>query len=395
MADHTADRMDAAAAPPLTGKNHKPRPEPEERDRVGTQAGTPRGKPPRNRPRRGPATTNGTGLLGGTTARTLGLLAAVVLLAAVALASVLIGYQQLTPEELHLAYAGYTGSDTDLVVRHLRVPRTLAGLFVGAALGAAGVIVQGVTRNPLGDPGLLGINAGAALAAVLAISALGATALLGYVGFAFLGAALAACVVYTVGSLGPDGATPVKLALAGVAISAMLGSMTSAIVLQDRATLDEYRFWVVGSLVGADSTSLPQALPFLAAGLVLAVALARPLNVVALGDDLARSLGTRLWLVRTGSAVAVVLLAGTATALAGPIGFVGVAVPHIARALVGPDHRWLLPWSAVLAPLLLLVADIAGRVVVRPEELQVGIVTALIGAPFFILLVRRRKAAGL
>ncbi len=202
-------------------------------------------------------------------------------------------------------------------------------------------------------------------------------------------------MVYTVGSLGPDGASPVELALAGAAISAMLGSMTSAIVLQDRATLDEYRFWVVGSLVGADSTSLPQALPFLATGLVLAAALARPLNVVALGDELARSLGTRLWLVRAGSAVAVVLLAGTATALAGPIGFVGVAVPHIARTLVGPDHRWLLPWSAVLAPLLLLVADIVGRLVVRPAELQVGIVTALIGAPFFILLVRRRKVAGL
>ena len=394
MADHTADHTDTEAAPP-TGREHRPRPRPGKRTRASARAATPWESPSGTRSRRGPATASGPGLLGGPTARTLGLLGSVVLLAAVALASVLIGYQQLTLEELHLAYTGYTGSDTDLVARHLRVPRTLAGLFVGAALGVAGVLVQGVTRNPLGDPGLLGINAGAALAAVLAISVFGATALLGYIGFAFLGAALAACVVYTVGSLGPDGASPVKLALAGAAISAMLGSMTSAIVLQDRATLDEYRFWVVGSLVGADSTSLPQALPFLAVGLVLAVALARPLNVVALGDELARSLGTRLWLVRAGSAVAVVLLAGTATALAGPIGFVGVAVPHIARALVGPDHRWLLPWSAVLAPLLLLVADIVGRVVVRPEELQVGIVTALIGAPFFILLVRRRKVAGL
>lgn len=395
MADHTADHMDTEAEPSPTGREHRPRPRPGEGTRSGARMRTSWGKPSGARSRRGPATASGPGLLGVPATRSLGLLAAVVLLAAVALASVLIGYQRLTLEELHLAYAGYTGSDTDLVARHLRVPRTLAGLLVGAALGVAGVLVQGVTRNPLGDPGLLGINAGAALAAVLAISVFGVTALIGYVGFAFLGAALAACVVYTVGSLGPDGASPVKLALAGVAISAMLGSMTSAIVLQDRVTLDEYRFWVVGSLVGADSTSLPQALPFLAAGLVLAVALARPLNVVALGDELARSLGTRLWLVRTGSAVAVVLLAGTATALAGPIGFVGVAVPHIARALVGPDHRWLLPWSAVLAPLLLLAADILGRVVVRPEELQVGIVTALIGAPFFILLVRRRKVAGL
>lgn len=415
MADHTADHLpghvsgraadrtpdlgpghtDVGTGPPLTGRDHRPRPRPGEGTQSGARMGTLRGKLSGIRPRRGPDTVGGPGLLGGPAARSLGLLAAVVLLAALALASVLIGYQRLTLEELHLAYAGYTGSDTDLVARHLRVPRTLAALFVGAALGVAGVLVQGITRNPLGDPGLLGINAGAALAAVLAISVFGVTALLGYVGFAFLGAALAACLVYTVGSLGADGASPVKLALAGAAISAMLGSMTSAIVLQDRATLDEYRFWVVGSLVGADSTSLPQALPFLAAGLVLAVALARPLNVVALGDELARSLGTRLWLVRTGSAVAVVLLAGAATALAGPIGFVGVAVPHIARALVGPDHRWLLPWSAALGPLLLLVADIVGRVVVRPEELQVGIVTALIGAPFFILLVRRRRVVGL
>ncbi|WP_017614806.1 FecCD family ABC transporter permease [Nocardiopsis salina] len=360
-------------------------------DRHGTRPDRSAPPPARTRTTR----AGGPGLLGSTAARSLGLVVALVFLAGVAVASVLIGYQRFTLEEAHLAYAGYTGSDTDLVIRHLRVPRTLAGLLVGAALGVAGVLVQGVTRNPLGDPGLLGINAGAALAAVLAISVFGATALISYVGFAFLGAALAACVVYTVGSMGPDGSSPVKLALAGAAISALLGSLTSAIVLQDRATLDEYRFWVVGSLVGADSTSVPQAVPFLVAGLVLALALVRPLNVVALGDDLARSLGTRVWLVRAGSAVAVVLLAGTATALAGPIGFVGVAVPHIARVLVGPDHRWLLPWSAVLAPLLLLVADIVGRLVVRPEELQVGIVTALIGAPFFILLVRRRKVAGL
>lgn len=337
----------------------------------------------------------GSGLLSGPGVRSAGLAAAVVVLAGAVLGSVLIGYQQLSLADVYTAYTDFTGSDTDLVVRHLRVPRTLAGLAVGAALGVAGVLVQGITRNPLGDPGILGINAGAALAAVISISVFGVTALLGYVAFAFMGAALAACTVYAVGSLGPDGANPIKLTLAGAAISALLGSLTSAIVLSDRASLDEYRFWVVGSLSGADGAALLQAIPFLAVGLVVAVALARPLNSVALGDDLARSLGTRLWQVRAASALAVVLLAGTATAVAGPIGFVGVAVPHIARAIVGPDHRWLLPWSAVLAPLLLLVADVVGRLVARPEELQVGILTALIGAPFFIMLVRRRRVAGL
>jgi iron complex transport system permease protein len=327
-------------------------------------------------------------------ARVAGLAVALLVLAATLLVSVLVGYERLSVADVYLAYAGFTGSDTDLVVRHLRVPRTLAGLAVGTALGVSGVLAQGVTRNPLGDPGVLGINAGASLAAVLAISVFGVSALLGYVGFAFVGAAAAACAVYAVGSLGPEGASPVRLTLAGAAISALLGSLTSAIVLRDRASLAEYRFWVVGSLAGADGAALLQALPFLTAGLVTAVAVARSLNAVALGDELARSLGTRLWLVRGAGALAVVLLAGTATAVAGPIGFVGVAVPHVARVLVGPDHRWVLPWSAVLAPVLLSAADVAGRVVARPEELQVGILTALIGAPFFVLVVRGRRVAG-
>lgn len=341
------------------------------------------------------AAAEGPGLLAGPWARGTGLAVAFAVLASAVLASVLVGYRTLSIADVHAAYTSYTGSDTDLVVLHLRVPRTLAGLAVGAALGAAGVLVQGITRNPLGGPGILGINAGAALAAVLAISVLGSSALLGYVWFAFLGAAAAVLVVYTVGSLGPGGASPVKLALAGAAVSALLGSLTSAIVLRDRASLDEYRFWMVGSLAGADGAMLAQALPFVAAGLVLAAMLVRPLNALALGDELARSLGTRIGLVRATGAVAVVLLAGAATAAAGPIAFVGVAVPHIARAITGPDYRWILPWTAVLAPLLLLAADILGRVMLRPEEVQVGIVTALVGAPFFIYLVRRRKGAGL
>ncbi|ASU58932.1 iron ABC transporter permease [Nocardiopsis dassonvillei] len=340
------------------------------------------------------AAVDGSGVLVSARARVAGLAVALLVLAATLLVSVLVGYERLSVADVYLAYAGFTGSDTDLVVRHLRVPRTLAGLAVGTALGVSGVLAQGVTRNPLGDPGVLGVNAGASLAAVLAISVFGVSALLGYVGFAFAGAAVAACVVHAVGSLGPEGASPVRLTLAGAAVSALLGSLTSAIVLRDRASLDEYRFWVVGSLAGADGAALLQALPFLAAGLVTAVAVARSLNTVALGDELARSLGTRLWLVRGTSALAVVLLAGTATAVAGPIGFVGVAVPHVARVLVGPDHRWVLPWSAVLAPVLLLAADVAGRVVARPEELQVGILTALIGAPFFVLVVRGRRVAG-
>jgi iron complex transport system permease protein len=201
--------------------------------------------------------------------------------------------------------------------------------------------------------------------------------------------------VYTIGSVGRGGASPVKLALAGAAFSAFVGSITTAITLLDVSSLNEFRFWVVGSLGRADAAALGQVLPFVLVGVALALGMGRAANALALGDDLARSIGARLHVVRACGALAVVLLAGSATAIAGPIGFVGLVVPHIARAMVGPDYRWILPWCLVLAPTILLAADIAGRVVLRPEEVQVGIMTALIGAPFFLYLVRKRKLAQL
>jgi iron complex transport system permease protein len=317
------------------------------------------------------------------------------LLLAVVLLSLVAGNQWFGAHDVYVAAADFTGSDTDRVIRYLRFPRTAVGLLAGAALGLAGAVMQGITRNPLADPGILGVNAGAALAVVAAIGLLGVQSLTGYVWFAMGGALIATVVVYLVGSAGRGGATPVKLALAGAALTALLGSVTSAITLLDLSTLNEFRFWVVGSLTMATSTIVAQALPFIALGIVLALTLGRPLNQLALGDELAATLGTRIGLVRATAALAVVLLAGTATAMAGPIAFVGLAVPHVARALVGPDYRWILPWSLVLAPTVLLLADIAGRLVARPDELQVGIITALIGAPLFIALVRRRKLAEL
>jgi iron complex transport system permease protein len=287
------------------------------------------------------------------------------------------------------------GSSDHLIVRSLRIPRTILGLGVGASLGLAGAVMQGVTRNPLADPGILGIESGAALAVVVGIHTFGISALSGYVWFSFVGAAVASVVVYTIGSAGRGGATPVKLALAGAALSAMLSSFTSAILLTDVETLDQFRFWVVGSLAGRDTSTITQAAPFVIVGTVLALASARSLNTLALGDDVARSLGQRVHLARAVSALSVVILCGAATAAAGPIGFVGLTVPHVARAICGPDYRWILPWSLVLAPTLLLGADVVGRLVARPGELQVGIVTAALGAPFFIALVRRRKLAEL
>ena len=286
-------------------------------------------------------------------------------------------------------------SNDHLIVRSLRVPRTLIGIGVGAALGLAGAVMQGVTRNPLADPGILGIESGAGLGVVLAIHQFGVGSAGGYVWFAFAGAALASVTVYALGSAGGGGATPVKLALAGAALTAMLSSVTSAILLMDVTALDQFRFWSVGSLAGRDGDILRQVLPYLVVGMVLALAGARMLNTLALGDDVARSLGARVKLGRAVASLAVILLCGAATAAAGPIGFVGLTVPHVARSICGPDYRRILPWSLVLGPTLLLGADVLGRVVARPGELQVGIVTAVVGTPFFVALVRRRRLVSL
>jgi iron complex transport system permease protein len=336
------------------------------------------------------------GLVRGMPARAAGLVVLLGVLVVVGLLGIAVGARPIALGTVLEAFSAYDEtSDEHLIVQTLRVPRTILGIAVGAALGIAGAVMQGVTRNALADPGILGISAGAAFAVVVAIYAFGVATLSVYVWFAFVGAAVAAVVVYGLGSLGRDGPTPVKLALAGAAITALLSSLTTAILLVDIQTLDQFRFWVVGSLAGRDADIARQVMPFLAIGAVVALATSRSLNALALGDDVAQSLGQRVGLARAISGVAVVLLTGAAVAAVGPIAFVGLAVPHVARAITGPDYRWVLPYSAVLAPILLVGADIIGRVVARPGELQVGIVTALVGAPFFIALVRRRKLAEL
>ena len=275
-----------------------------------------------------------------------------------------------------------------------RVPRTVLAALVGAALALSGAAMQAVTRNPIADPGLLGINAGASLAVVGAISLLGVGSASGFVWFAFLGAAAAALVVYGVASVGWGGVTPVKLALVGAAFAAVATSATTVVLLTDERVLAQYRFWQVGSLVNRPWSTIAVLAPFVLLGLVLAVPTMRFLNAVALGDDLARGLGQNVVVGRLLVLAAVVLLCGAATSLAGPIAFVGLLVPHVARAVVGPDHRWVLPYSAVLGPVVLLVADVAGRLVARPSEIEAGLVVAVIGAPVLIALVRGTKAAG-
>jgi iron complex transport system permease protein len=318
-----------------------------------------------------------------------------VLLLLVCVLSLTVGARPVPPATLVDALLRFDLADGDHLVVQSRVPRTLTGLAVGAALGLAGAAMQGVARNPLADPGILGVNAGAALVVVIGLYAFGITTPAGYVWFAFAGAAVAALTVYAVASLGREGATPVKLALAGAAFSAALASVMNAVLVVSRQTLDQFRFWQVGSLAGSGLGDLASVLPFVVVGVVATLAMGRALNGLALGDDLARGLGQRVGRTRAMTAVGVVLLVGSATALAGPIGFVGLVVPHAVRALVGGDYRWVLPLSGLLAPFLLLSADVVGRVVAPPGEVQAGIMTAVVGAPVFIALVRRRGVGSL
>ncbi|MFF5565703.1 FecCD family ABC transporter permease [Streptomyces sp. NPDC012623] len=322
----------------------------------------------------------------------LGLVTALLALVAVAWASLLFGSGDVTAGDvLHGLFDPDLSVKGQLIVREERIPRTVAGLMTGAALGLAGSVMQGVARNPLADPGILGVNAGASVAVVFGIGVLGLTEPGQYIWFGFLGALLAAVLVYSIGSLGREGATPVKLALAGAATSAILGSLTTALLLRDRMLFDRFRYWKVGSLSGRDPDLLWQALPFIVVGVVFALGLGPRLNALSMGDDIARALGQRVGAARLGAAASVVLLCGAATAIAGPIGFVGLIVAHAARLVTGPDYRWILPYSVLLAPVLILVSDIVGRVVLQPGEVQVGIVTAVIGAVPFLVLVRRRK----
>jgi iron complex transport system permease protein len=324
--------------------------------------------------------------------RTAGLLAALVLLLLVAVASIAVGAKELSVAQVWHGLFADSGTYADVVVDE-RLSRTVLGLLVGAALGLSGAVLQALTRNPLADPGLLGINAGASAAVVTAITFFGVTSLNGYVWFAFFGAAAVGVLVWFLG--GSRGATPVRLALAGTAVSAALYGYLQAVMIMDEAALARMRFWTVGSLSSATEGTVRQVLPFLLAGTLLAFVLARPLNAVAMGDDTARALGADLTRTRTLAMLAATVLSGAATAACGPIVFVGLMVPHVVRSFTGPDLRWIMPYAAVLSPVLLLGSDVLGRVVARPSEVQVGIVTAVIGGPVFILLVRRRRTAQL
>jgi len=322
--------------------------------------------------------------------RALWLLAVVAILVALMAASVMIGSREVSWNDVLAALGGSADGFNEAAVAK-RIPRTLLAVIAGAALAVSGAVMQGVTRNPLADPGILGVNMGASLAVVTGIAFFGLAAASTFVWIAIAGAAITAAFVYGVGSLGRGGATPLKLALAGAATSAALASFISAIILPRGDIAGSVRSWQIGGVGGGTFASIEQVLPFIAVGLAICLLASRSLNALALGDELAAGLGERVAIARGASALGAVILCGAATAVTGPIGFVGLVVPHACRLIVGVDHRWLIPFSAIVGAALLTAADVLGRIVARPAEIDVGIITALVGAPFFIYIVRRQK----
>lgn len=319
----------------------------------------------------------------------------VLLLALCILASFAFGARNVSFTEVIQTLLHSNKTTLNELVVHERIPRTVFGLLAGAALGVSGALMQAVTRNPIADPSILGVNTGASLFVVSGIAFFNIGTASAYIAFALIGAALTAIFVFGIGSMGSGGATPIKLALAGAATSAALSSVISAIVLPRANVMNAFRFWQVGSLSGATWESIFAVLPFLVIGLILGILSSSALDALALGDDVATGLGVRTKSVRLIGAFAGVLLCGATTAIAGPIGFVGLMVPHVMRMICGPNMRWIIPMSAVGGAVLLTTADVIGRIIGTPSELEAGIVTAFIGAPILILIAMKAKVRAL
>lgn len=328
--------------------------------------------------------------------KVLGLVALLALLFVMCIVSITFGARDVTLDTIWQALTNFDPSSAaQTVVREMRIPRTVIGLFAGMALGLAGAVLQASTRNPLADPGVLGINSGAAAAILLGFVFFGINSLVAQVWLGFVGAAIAVVVVYAVASIGREGATPIKLALSGVALAAALFALISAISMTNIEAYEEIRFWQVGSLAGRYYDVMWQTLPFLIFGSVIALFCGRALNGLSLGDDQAAALGQNVRRTRVILFATVALLCGAAVSACGPIVFLGLAVPQITRIMVGADWRWVLAYSAALAPSIFLAADVIGRLVASPGELQVGVVLGILGAPVFVGIVRSKKLATL
>ncbi|MEH2295491.1 FecCD family ABC transporter permease [Nostoc sp.] len=326
--------------------------------------------------------------------RILSLVVAILLLLLGIFASIAYGAADISTSQILTAFTNFDDSTEHIIIRSIRLPRTLIASMVGASLAIAGALMQGLTQNPLAAPGILGINAGAALAVVVMVFGLGISSPALITLVAFLGALLAAIAVYSLGSLGQGGTTPLKLTIAGAALTALLSSITTGVLILSERTLEEVRFWLAGSLAGLNFNLFLTVLPWMIVGLLTAFALSRQINILSLGESVATGLGQQTGWIKLATASSIVILAGSAVALAGPIGFVGLVIPHLARGVMGVDYRWVLPCAAVFGADLLVWADLAARWLIRPQELPVGVMTAMLGAPFLLYLVRWRVKRG-
>jgi iron complex transport system permease protein len=329
-------------------------------------------------------------LLKSNAAKVLGLFIGILLFLLSIGASILLGYTETTWKMAVEAYTNFNGSNEHIIIQTVRAPRALIAAAVGSSLAIAGAIMQALTKNPLASPGIFGVNAGAGFFVVLSVTFFSAASLNQLTWSAFLGAAVAAITVYFLGSLGKEGLTPMKLTLAGAAIAAFFASFTQGLLVINEKALEEVLFWLAGSVQGRSLDILLGVLPYLIVAWIGSLLLANSINVLSMGEDVAKGLGQKTLLVKICCAIVIVLLAGGAVAIAGPIGFIGIVIPHLARSLVGIDHRWVLPISGILGGILLMFADVGARYVIMPEEVPVGVMTAIIGTPFFIYIARRR-----
>ncbi|UVI30827.1 FecCD family ABC transporter permease [Paenibacillus spongiae] len=321
----------------------------------------------------------------------LGLLLSTCVLVLAMVCSIVFGVTDIPLPTVWDSFFHYDGSREHLVIQTTRLPRALIAASVGACLAVAGAIMQVITRNPIASPSTFGVNSGAAFAIIMASVLLGISGLQAYSIAALIGAAVSGGIVFLLGSIGRDGMTPIKITLAGASMTAFFSALTQGIMLSNGKMFDQLLFWLVGSVAGRDLGMLVTAIPYMIAGMVLALLVSRHLNVLAMGDDVAQGLGQRTATIKWIAAAAVILLAGGSVAVAGPIAFVGIIVPHIVRYLIGIDNRWVLPYSALLGAILLVSADIGSRYIAMPKEVPVGVMTAVIGVPFFVYIARKGK----
>ncbi|WP_194241284.1 FecCD family ABC transporter permease [Bacillus fonticola] len=321
------------------------------------------------------------------------LIVCTVILLIAMLMSIVLGYTNTSLSMTIDSFVRFDGSNEQIIIQELRIPRSLIAAAVGASLAMAGVLMQTLTNNALASPSILGINAGAGFAVVFAVSFFQVTHLQAFAWIAFLGATVAGVTVYAISSIGREGLTPIKITLAGAAMAAMFSSFTQGILVLSESTLEQVLFWLAGSVQGRSIDILLSVLPYFVVGWLSAFLLAGKLNALAMGEDVAKGLGVSTGVVKLATGVVVILLAGGAVAVAGPIGFIGIIIPHIARKLIGIDHKWLIPLSGLLGGILLTIADVGARYLIMPQEVPVGVMTAVIGTPFFIYVARKGLTA--